>query len=167
MLSFQWQLVCRRVDRRHQRHVSRLRHPFPSQSTARFASLVDFFFSRTPIFFSLFSQCGAWSQASSRLQDSWDSSSRKVVMKPLGTRGETRKGSLYQLLVYPVIDQFRLFTSTLTLITWVHVCRVKPTWWVWKKKKKKTWWVWYSWYSFNIYNKESLTFWHEWRDWGI
>ena len=29
--------------------------------------------------------------------------------------------TVYQLLVYPVIGQFRQLTSTLTLITWVHV----------------------------------------------
>ena len=30
VLTCQWQVNCCRVDRRHQRHVSRLRHPFPS-----------------------------------------------------------------------------------------------------------------------------------------
>ena len=40
----------------------------PPQTTARLASLVDFFFSRTPTFFSLFPQCGAWPQASPGLQ---------------------------------------------------------------------------------------------------
>ena len=40
-----------RADRRHQRHVSRLRHPFPSAlTTSRLASLADLF-SPTPIFF--------------------------------------------------------------------------------------------------------------------
>ena len=31
------------ADRRHQRHVSRLRHPFPPQTTAQLVSLADFF----------------------------------------------------------------------------------------------------------------------------
>ena len=50
-----------RADRRHQRHVSRLRHPFPSAlTTSRLASLADLF-SPTPIFFP-FSTNGFWSQ---------------------------------------------------------------------------------------------------------
>ena len=50
VLTFQWQVNCWRADRRHQRHVSRLRYPFPSPDylSARFAHL--FFFLPTPIF---------------------------------------------------------------------------------------------------------------------
>ena len=150
---------------------------FPTpQITARLASLVDFFFSRTPIFFSLFSQCGAWSQASSRLQDSTESGSRKVAIKLLPKLGRDREvepasivfNTVSQLLIYPVIGQFRQLTSTLTLITWVNVCRVRPTWWVRKnkeRKKKKKHGECANppciWCNFSIYNKESLTFWHE------
>ena len=71
------------------------------QTTARLASLVNFFFSRTPTFFSLFPQCGAWPQASSRLQDSRESGSRKVARKLLGSRAETRKWSLHALFSVP------------------------------------------------------------------
>ena len=45
VLAFQWQVNCCRTDRRHQRRVSRLRHPFPSPdylSARLFFSLADF-----------------------------------------------------------------------------------------------------------------------------
>ena len=62
VLTFQWQVDSMRADRRHQRHVSRLRHPFPSAlTTSRLASLADLF-SPTPIFFFPFSTNGFWSQ---------------------------------------------------------------------------------------------------------
>ena len=146
------------------------------QITARLASLVEFFFSRTPIFFSLFSQCGAWSQAGSRLQDSRESGSRKVAIKLLPKLGRDREvepasivfNTVSQLLIYPEIGQFRQLTSTLTLITWVNVCRVRPTWWVRKKKERKKKKKHGEcakppcvWCNFSIYDKESLTFWHE------
>ena len=44
------------ADRRHQRHISSLRHPFPPQTTAQLVSLADFFLLPPR-------QCGAWSQA--------------------------------------------------------------------------------------------------------
>ena len=46
MLKFQWQVNCWRADRRHQRHVSRLRHPFsfPDYLSARFARRFIFIF---------------------------------------------------------------------------------------------------------------------------
>ena len=46
-IIFQWQVNCRRADRRHQRHISRLRHPFPSPDylSARFATPIFFPFS--------------------------------------------------------------------------------------------------------------------------
>ena len=56
VLTCQWQVNCWRADRRHQRHVSRLLHPFPSPDylSARFAH--QFFFLFPPM-------CIAWSQA--------------------------------------------------------------------------------------------------------
>ena len=54
-----------RADRRHQRHVSRLRLPFPqSPVPTRLASLADFF---RPI-----SHKGAWSQANSPWAYIWE-----------------------------------------------------------------------------------------------
>ena len=46
-IIFQWQVNCWRADRRHQRHISRLRHPFPSPDylSARFATPSFFPFS--------------------------------------------------------------------------------------------------------------------------
>ena len=46
-IMFQWQVNCWRADRRHQRHISRLRHPFPSPDylSARFATPSFFPFS--------------------------------------------------------------------------------------------------------------------------
>ena len=52
----------------YQRHVSRLRHPFPFPDylSARFAR--RFFFARTQTFSSFFPQCGAWSQATTLIK---------------------------------------------------------------------------------------------------
>jgi len=45
-VKFQWQVNCWRADRQHQRHVSRLRHPFssPDYLSARFARRFFFLF---------------------------------------------------------------------------------------------------------------------------
>ena len=53
VLKFQWQVNCWRADRRHQRHVSRLRHPFsfPDYLSARFARRFFFFFQPRRYFF--------------------------------------------------------------------------------------------------------------------
>ena len=87
VLIFQWQVNCWRADRRHQRHVSRLHHPFssPDYLLARFAR--RFFFFTNADFFSFFPQCGAWSQAnkrlSQRLQTSENTLNLRAELKPL------------------------------------------------------------------------------------
>ena len=48
-IIFQWQVNCRRAERRHQRHISRLRHPFPPQTTSRLASPRRLFFLFPPM----------------------------------------------------------------------------------------------------------------------
>ena len=55
VLTFQWQVNCWRANLRHQRHVSRLRHSFPSPDwlSARFAR--RFFFFTLAYFFPPFS----------------------------------------------------------------------------------------------------------------
>lgn len=68
----------------------------------------------------------------SRLQDSEERRSRKIAGKPMGT-GERRISEtckqcfqyfipVYQFLVYPMIGQLWLFTSTPDLINTLHVC---------------------------------------------
>ena len=117
------------------------------QTTARLASLVDFFFrARQPFSpFSRNAEPGPRLVPGSKIVGK--AGQGKLRENCLGAGQRQGSGAckhcfqylitVYQLLVYPVIGQFRQLTSTLTLITWVHVCRVRPTWWVWKKKKRK------------------------------
>ena len=67
VLTFQWQVNCWRVDQRHQRHVSRILHPFPSLRlplAAHFAHRLSFsparFFSPFPPMPSLVPSYSRW-----------------------------------------------------------------------------------------------------------
>ena len=53
LLTFQWQVNCWMADRRHQRHVSRPCHPFPSPDYLTDRVARQFFF-RPSSFFSFF-----------------------------------------------------------------------------------------------------------------